>query len=279
MAEQLKLEDAAQEAPQEQAPEAEQEQAETALARIAEGGLANLPSAEQMRSLCTENEAKRGAIVEYIKRNFMEGTDYGPTDDRSAKPTLKKPGAEKICRLFNTRPVWRKDADTWQMLGEPAGTVCYVCEIIDNTSKAVVGEGRGAETLGAKKRDANKTIKNAEKCALVDAALYTFCLSEMFTQDLGDNDPDPSPAPNADPNAPLAASRRKPKGAFQPQPRGAGVFATAEYRALVQEWRERYPGKGQPAFVTWASETLRVDLSLARNWSLDVVNELRANLQ
>jgi hypothetical protein len=56
---------------------------------------------------------------------------------------------------------------------------------VDNKTGAVIGEGRGAEKVGNKARDANKTIKAAEKCSLVDAVLYTFMLSERFTQDEG----------------------------------------------------------------------------------------------
>jgi hypothetical protein len=140
--------------------------------------------AAELKLLCDDTQAKRKVVLEYIKDNFEEGTDYGPSDSRSDKKTLLKPGAEKVCRLFDTRPVWRKDSDTWEMLGSPAGTVCYICEIIHNPTGRVVGEGRGAEKVGNKSRDANKAIKAAEKCALVDAALYTFCLSELFTQDI-----------------------------------------------------------------------------------------------
>jgi len=178
----------------------------TEIVSVREGELATLGTAEDLRAKCEAFEAKRAVVVEYIKRSFIENTDFGPADPRNAKRTLLKPGAEKVCRLFNTRPTWRRDDETWEMLGKPAGTVCYVCEILDNTTGEIIGEGRGAETIGNKKRDANKTIKNAEKCALVDAALYTFCLSEMFTQDLGAG-PDANPAPAADPNAEQAPSR------------------------------------------------------------------------
>lgn len=143
-------------------------------------------AADSMRELCDATQARRTVVISYIKDNFAENVDFGPSDPRSNKKTLLKPGAEKICRLFGTRPTWRRDLDTWEMLGKPEGTVCYLCEIIDNATGKIIGEGRGAEKVGNKQRDANKAIKNAEKCAIVDAALYTFCLSELFTQDLED---------------------------------------------------------------------------------------------
>ena len=148
-------------------------------------GLQILGNKAELESRIEKYEEAREVILGYIDRNFVQGIDFGPTDDRSPKPTLKKPGAEKICRLFNTSPEWEIDRDTWEMLGKPEGVICYKCQIKDNATGRIIGEGRGAEKVGNKQRDANKSIKNAEKCALVDACLYTFMLSEKFTQDDG----------------------------------------------------------------------------------------------
>lgn len=40
------------------------------------------------------------SIVSYIKDNFKEGEDYGRLPDYP-KPSLLKPGAEKLCSLLN----------------------------------------------------------------------------------------------------------------------------------------------------------------------------------
>lgn len=149
-----------------------------------EMGLSSLGEADELKKRLEANTDRIKVVHEYISENFKEGIDYGPTDKRSDKKTLMKPGAEKVTKLFNTSPRWRRDTDTWEMLGKPAGTVCYICEIIDNATGHIIGEGRGAEKVGNKSRDANKAIKIAEKCALVDAALFTFNLSDIFTQDL-----------------------------------------------------------------------------------------------
>lgn len=148
-------------------------------------GLSGLGGAVVMQEKIKQYDEVRNVILDYIEDNLQPEIDFGQTDDRSDKQTLKKPGAEKVCRLFNTSPRWIRDFDTWEMLGKPAGTVCFICQIVDNVTGKVIGEGRGAEKVGNKGRDANKTIKNAEKCSLVDAALYTFMLSERFTQDGG----------------------------------------------------------------------------------------------
>ena len=146
-----------------------------------------LATVDQARSeltkMCDVMQARRAVILNYIKDNFVEGVDFGVTDDRCNKKTLMKAGAEKCALLFQCRPVWTRDDETWEMMGKKAGLVCYKCQIVQRDG-TVIGEGRGAEELGNKKRDANKTIKNAEKCALVDAILYTFGLSQLFTQDL-----------------------------------------------------------------------------------------------
>jgi len=159
---------------------------DTALAApvAARHGLSALGTAEDMKARLMANAGRLRVVHDFIADTFVEGIDYGYADDRSKKKTLLKPGAEKVCKLFNTTPMWEKDADTWEMIGGAAGTVCYICRIVDNSTGLVIGEGRGAEKVGNKLRDANKAIKAAEKCALVDAALYTFNLSDMFTQDM-----------------------------------------------------------------------------------------------
>jgi hypothetical protein len=153
------------------------------IVKIEKQGLEVLGSPERMKENLELNGQRLDVVHDFVRENFRKGIDFGKTDDRSDKASLMKPGAERVCKLFNATARWRMDQDTWEMLGRPSGTVCYLCELVDNTTGEVIGEGRGAEKVGNKARDANKAIKNAEKCALVDAVLYTFGLSEQFTQD------------------------------------------------------------------------------------------------
>jgi len=156
------------------------------LSQVENVGLSGLGGVDEMRRKLEEYDKIREVILDYIERNLVKEVDFGWTDERSLdKSTLKKPGAEKVCRMFNTHPRWIRDFDTWEMVGKPVGTIFLICQIVDNETGKVIGEGRGAAKIGEKQRDANKTIKNAEKCSLVDAALYTFMLSEKFTQDDG----------------------------------------------------------------------------------------------
>jgi len=147
--------------------------------------ISGLGGAEAMRQNFQEYEEVRAVIHDFIERNFVAGIDYGPSDNRNPKHVLLLPGAEKACKMFDTHATFSRDEDTWEMLGRPPGIVCYICRIVDNKTGVVIGEGRGAEKVGNKSRDANKSIKIAEKCALVDAAKLTFMLSDRFTQDDG----------------------------------------------------------------------------------------------
>lgn len=148
-------------------------------------GLSGIGSIEEAQDKMSKSIAIKNLIHEKLISTFKKGVDYGPADPRSGKDTLLKPGAEKSCHFFNTHPEWHMDNETWEMLGKPVGVVCYKCLIVDNVTHNIIGEGRGAEKVGNKARDANKAIKAAEKCSIVDAALYTFMLSDRFTQDDG----------------------------------------------------------------------------------------------
>lgn len=152
-------------------------------------GLAGLGGIDAMRKSMDENLKIYEMIIAFVNEKFIEGIDYGKGDPRSDKKTLLKPGAEKICRLFDTHPEWFIDKEMWEMAGSPNGTLFFICRIVKNDSGKVIGEGRGACAIGQKfngqaEKDANGAVKFGKKRSLVDAALSTFMLSERFTQDL-----------------------------------------------------------------------------------------------
>jgi hypothetical protein len=160
---------------------------ERVMSRIAGNiaGLSALGSIDDIKAKLERQKARIDFIHDFVRDTFIQGVDFGKADERTDKDSLLKPGAEKICLLFDTHPEWHVDRDTWEMLGKPAQTICLICLIVDNLTGKIIGQGRGAEKIGTKQRDANKAIKIAEKCAIVDAALYTFALSDRFTQDGG----------------------------------------------------------------------------------------------
>ena len=134
---------------------------------------------------------QRAVITRYIQQHFQEGTDFYTirVGGRETKPTLGKPGAEKFLSLFQLQAAFRKDDDTWEMLGRPPGTLCYVCSLLTRSGE-VVGEGRGVRDIKKDGGDSNKAVKMAQKSAQIDAILRTGALSDAFTQDLDEGQDD-----------------------------------------------------------------------------------------
>jgi hypothetical protein len=168
---------------------------------------------------------QRKVLAAFIREHLKEGVDYGkvhfaskekcPNFDKArtcreaghwSKDTLFKSGGEKFCGLMRLRAVFRKDEDTWEMLGRPPGVLCLVCELVAPGGE-VVGEGRGCRDIKKDYGDVNKSIKMAQKSSQLDAVLRTGCLSDVYTLDLDDEPekpdtradvkPDTSPPPPA----------------------------------------------------------------------------------
>ncbi len=153
---------------------------------IDESGLNITPGA--LRQMVALEEERREIIREFIARNLKSGTDFGTimAGRRETKPSLFKPGAEKICLLFQLRPKFTPDRATLAMAGNPPGLFAYVCRLIDRQGR-IVGEGRGAADLSERNGwTVNNAIKICEKRAQVDAVLRVAGISEIFTQDLED---------------------------------------------------------------------------------------------
>lgn len=143
---------------------------------------------EELERLIALDEARRKVFRAYISRNLKAGVDYGtiPVPNRESKPTLFKPGAEKICLLMHLRPEFEPDTETLAMAGNPAGLFAFVCKLYDRNG-VLAGEGRGAADLGEKRGwTVNNAVKIAEKRSQTDAVLRTTGLSEVFTQDMED---------------------------------------------------------------------------------------------
>lgn len=124
----------------------------------------------------------RKRLLEWIAADFKDGVDYHVI---KGKQSLSKAGAEKVVNMLRLRPVFKRDDDTWQMLGSTPGFVCYVCELV-TPSGQIVAEGRGARDINKENGDINKTIKMAQKSAVIDCTLRISGLSTLFTQDLED---------------------------------------------------------------------------------------------
>lgn len=151
-------------------------------------------TAEQLREQMKADMELRAVINDYIKQNMVEGKDYGSITattksgkEFTTKPSLFKPGSEKFCSLFKIRATFKRDDDTAEMLGNTAGIIAYICELVDQQGR-VIGEGRGTAKTDPRGEDfdINKQVKIAQKRAQIDAVLRTGGLSDFFTQDMED---------------------------------------------------------------------------------------------
>lgn len=148
-------------------------------------------------------KANRAVLMAWVRDALVEGIDYGKVhvvhrskcqagkDCRNpahfSKPSLFKPGAEKICGMlgvtvrYPTLPDYEKAALTGAKLSQ----IIIRCEIVDASGR-VVADGVGARLMSQDNGDINKALKMAEKSAHIDATLRMAGLSEVFTQDLED---------------------------------------------------------------------------------------------
>jgi len=156
----------------------------------------------------TAYQKSRDKILGFVRDKLVPDVDYGLMYDKATKPSLLKPGAEKLCILLNIEPVFINDKETWEMLGGPAGTVSLICFLLNGARKkkayemlkqlgkeswveilrmCAISEGRGSGSLGEKSNmNSNSLVKIVEKRGLVDAVLRVAGLSEMYTQDGGE---------------------------------------------------------------------------------------------
>jgi hypothetical protein len=155
---------------------------------VASASPLDLP-AEQFRAGLDRRKANRRALMEWIRDALVEGVDYGriPTRRGPSKPSLWKPGAEKICGMLGVTVHYPTLPDYEQVAlhGVQLFHVIIRCEIRDASAR-VVADGVGARSLKQDAGDLNKALKMAEKSAHIDATLRMAGLSEVFTQDLED---------------------------------------------------------------------------------------------
>jgi hypothetical protein len=128
-------------------------------------------------------------MIAFVSAQMQQGIDYG-TIPGTNKPTLLKPGAEKLCRLFNLRPNFNLIQSVVDF-EKPIFHYHYRCSLY--RSGEMVGEGDGCansmENKYQKQKykiyDLTNTIcKIAQKRALIAAVLSSCGASEFFSQDM-----------------------------------------------------------------------------------------------
>jgi len=144
----------------------------------------------------TQWRADRQTMTRFLRDELVEGIDYYQLEIRGQKtrPTLSKAGSEKVLGFLQIRATFTVDTATWDMLGKPAGVLCYRCTLTARSGE-FVGEGRGLRDVKKDGGDLNKAVKMVQKSSQIDAILRTGALSEVFTQDLDEEVSAPEPAP------------------------------------------------------------------------------------
>lgn len=163
---------------------------------------------EVFKSALERRKANRIVLMEWIRSALVEKIDYGrihnvgktrcqyaaqwrahecPDPQHWSKPSLFKPGAEKICGMLGVTAHFPTLHDYEQTVlhGHELKQIIIRCELHDAHGR-VVADGVGARSLGQDDGNLNKALKMAEKSAHIDATLRMAGLSEVFTQDLED---------------------------------------------------------------------------------------------
>lgn len=148
----------------------------------------DLPVETFSAGLARRGENRR-ALLEWIKQALVDGVDFGAVQTKRgmSRPSLRKPGAEKICGMlgmaaqFPTLPDYEQAA----IDGKEIKTIILRCMLTDSAGM-IQAEGAGARNVAQDCGDINKALKMAEKSAHIDAVLRLAGLSEIFTQDIED---------------------------------------------------------------------------------------------
>ena len=163
---------------------------------------------ERFSEALERREDNRKALLKWIQSNLQAGIDYGQIhvmgkdkcrlaregrahecmDPRHwSKPSLWKPGAEKICGMLGLIPRFPNlcEYENAVLRGEDIKVIILKCHL-ESGNGFVAAEGTGGRRVAQDKGDINKSLKMAEKSAHIDATLRMAGLSELFTQDLED---------------------------------------------------------------------------------------------
>ena len=163
---------------------------------------------ERFTAALDRREVNRKALLKWIQSNLQAGIDFGQihvvgkdkcrlaADGRGnecldprhwSKPSLWKPGAEKISGMLSLIPRFPNlvEYERATLRGEDIKVIILKCEL-HTPNGFVAAEGTGARRVDQDKGDINKSLKMAVKSAHIDATLRVAGLSELFSQDLED---------------------------------------------------------------------------------------------
>ena len=174
-------------------------------------------------------------LQEFVREQMVEGEDYGVIPGVANKPTLFKPGAEKLNAIFGLAPLAEltNRVEDWD-----AGFLSYEVKVtlINKRTGRVEAEGVGlcnSRERKYKNQDAanvaNTILKMSKKRALIDATLSATRASGMFSQDIDDPELEKSEGSERTPG--FTARPAKSSGGFGPPSEPGGSHASSTTRA------------------------------------------------
>lgn len=231
--------------------------------------LATLQPAENGHALTSAQLLSRLAVIQDVMRRVMQdGADYGVIPG-TQKPTLYKPGAEKLCVTFRLAPT----DPVIELIPELTGDIRYRVRVpIMSADGSVVAVGVGECSTGEEKyrwrrpvhvneftnapedqkrdkyqRDgsvwsqvrvnpadvANTVLKMAHKRAYVHGVIMATAAGAIFTQDIEDL-PDGVMAEDVAQAAPKPTIQPPQRKASAP-PAGAGTVVTVSVRDIAEK--------------------------------------------
>ena len=221
-------------------------------------GLQQIPETDAVISIM---EAIKN-FQDLVKTHLQEGTDYSKEGlfGKNSKPSLLKPGAEKIMSLLRCRPQYEILAEK-EDFDKPLFYYKIRCLMIHIGDNAVWGDGIGSCNSMEKRytwdrwkktsrpfefSDVNTIQKMAQKRAMVQSVLTLGRLSNLFTQDIEDY----TEHPNAS-----GKPRSKPKK--KTETTGKDML-TQEEKQQLMDWAETYPFiKSELSGKPWSEITLK----------------------
>lgn len=154
-------------------------------------------------------------MIAFVKQQMHRDVDFGVIPGTNNKPVLLKPGAEKLCRLFNLYPQLELVQSVTDF-DKPLFHYHYRCTIYRHGEP--VGQGEGCCNSKEKKYEkqqykvydlTNTICKIAQKRAMVSAVLVAVGASEFFTCDLEEEEESPKPQASTPPNNLISEAQRK----------------------------------------------------------------------
>lgn len=212
-----------------------------------------LTTAQERKPSVAEFKADRAVLFQVMKTELKENVDYGVVPGTTGKPTLFKPGAEKIAAIFHIavspeiEDVSTSDSiryriravcthmGTGRFIGAGVGecssdeekykwrkAVCdaeYTDTPEDRRRKKYFRNGDIAMQVRTNPSDqANTILKMAKKRSLIDAILTCTGASDIFDQDLEEY----PHAPTEEGPQPVRQPQRKAQAAPRPAPAESG---------------------------------------------------------